>query len=443
MNFGTRLLRWLAVAFVSGACAASHASNTALDASQPAAELAKKIAAIAGPGPAKLTMSNRSSLTAEEVAAIRKLLDRDLRGLGVVSQASDSGAESATAIRVTLSANSRGGLWVAEVREGTDLHVAMVEVNLPSQTAAPSTGAITLGKTLLWRQSGQVLDLLVLASAANRRMIVLEPERIVSYSMPSGGSDANAWRQDREFAIAHGRPFPRVMRGRLFAGAANGSGHLFDAYLPGVQCSGEERDGQLAVNCEDGDDPWPLPGSSSLSLNAEPDSPAPASSVEQKAFYNSAKNYFTGVLSPGFGLRLPPFYDAAVLARARGAAAILSAIDGKVFMIENGALKHVAGTRDWGSDIAAIHSACGSGTQLLTSASGAGATDSLRAYEVAGAEASPVSPALDIDGAAMAIWPSADGRDATVVARTESTVGPQGPGQQEEYEVYSVTPHCN
>jgi hypothetical protein len=121
----------------------------------------------------------------------------------------------------------------------------------------------------------------------------------------------------------------------------------------------------------------------------------------------------------------------------------LSAIDGKVFMIENGALKHVAGTRDWGSDIAAIHSACGSGTQLLTSASGAGATDSLRAYEVAGAEASPVSPALDIDGAAMAIWPSADGRDATVVARTESTVGPQGPGQQEEYEVYSVTPHCN
>jgi hypothetical protein len=444
MNFSTRLLRWLAVAFASGACAVAHA---ALDASQPTAELAKRIAAIAGPGPAKLTVNSRSSLTPEEVVAIRKLLERDLRALGVISQgaASDSGGESATAIRVTLSANSSHGLWVAEVREGTDLHVAMVEVDLPSPAAAETTGGITLGKTLLWRQSGQVLDLLILPSpsGANRRMIVLEPERIVSYSMPSGGSDANAWKQDREFAIAHARPFPRDVRGRLLAGAATGPVHLFDAYLPGVQCSGEERDGQLAVNCEDGDDPWPLPGSSSLSPDAEPDSPAPRG-VEQKAFYNSAKNYFTGVLSPGFGLRLPPFYDAAVLTRATGAAVILSSIDGKVFISEHGGLKRVAGTRDWGSDLSALVSACGSGTQLLTSASGAGTADSLRAYEVAGAEASPVSPALDIDGAVMAIWPSSVGRDATVVVRkSEDTSGSQGPEPREEYEVYSVAPHCN
>jgi len=73
----------------------------------------ERIAALSGPGPAKLIVRNRSSLTAEQVAAIRKLLERDLRGLGVISE--DSAAETAATIRVTLSTNAGGGLWVAEV----------------------------------------------------------------------------------------------------------------------------------------------------------------------------------------------------------------------------------------------------------------------------------------------------------------------------------------
>src|SRR5277367_3788778 len=100
MTSGKCLLLLMAVAIASGACPVAQA---AMDASQPAAELAKKIAAISGPGPAKVTVNNRSSLTAEEVVEIRKLLERDLRSLGVISQArsglgSGSDSEGATTI---------------------------------------------------------------------------------------------------------------------------------------------------------------------------------------------------------------------------------------------------------------------------------------------------------------------------------------------------------
>ena len=63
-------------------------------------------------------------------------------------------------------------------------------------------------------------------------------------------------------------------------------------------------------------------------------------------------------------------------------------------MVENGALKTVAGTRDWGSDFAVLHSGCGAGTQVIASGSGEAANDSLRAYELPAQEAVPVSARL-------------------------------------------------
>ena len=35
------------------------------------------------------------------------------------------------------------------------------------------------------------------------------------------------------------------------------------------------------------------------------------------AFYNSARNYFTGVVTPSVGVDLPPFYAAALIPRPR------------------------------------------------------------------------------------------------------------------------------
>ena len=88
------------------------------------AESGRQIAEILGPGQARLTIHNLSTISNDEIPAIRRLLVEDLKALGVTA----SGAESANQIRLTLSENQRGRVWVAEVVEGNETRVAMVEL---------------------------------------------------------------------------------------------------------------------------------------------------------------------------------------------------------------------------------------------------------------------------------------------------------------------------
>jgi hypothetical protein len=388
---------------------------------QPVADLAKQIAAITGPGPVKLTIQNLSSLSADELPVIRKSLERDLSGYGV----NVSVADSPTTIRITLSENTAGGLWVAEVQEGTEVRVVMVPVVLATASETQTGTGITLRKTLAWQQKEPVLDVLVLSVGAFRKMFVLEPEQIVSYTTISG-----AWTKEQEFPIAHTRAFPRDMRGRLITG----QGDLFDAYLPGVVCTGTASGDTLTVSCADSDDPWPLPTATGL-LNLPQSFSASSGQMQQKAFYNATRDYFTGVLAPGFGMQLQPFYDAAAISRPAGTAMLFNEIGGRVLVIESNVTKPIAGARDWGSDFAAIHSACGAGMQVLVSGSGSAPADSVRAYEIPGREAEPVSQPLEMDGQVMAMWPSSDGTSATVIVRAATGQMP--------YEVYSVSALCN
>jgi len=404
------LLIALAVAWMGGVLARADGAD---DRTQPVADLAKQIASIAGPGPAKLTLRNLSSLSPEELPGIRKMLERDLRSYGV--RVSD--ADSATTIRMTLSENTTGGLWVAEVQEGTEVHVVMISVSLRRPNETQMGVGITLRKSLTWQQQEPVLDTLTVQSADSRRMLVLEPRRLVSYGMVAG-----SWTKEQEFVITHGRPFPRDMRGRLL----EGQGHLFYAYLPGVLCTGDQSEKLLAVSCSDSDDPWPLSETSGAQ-----------NTVPQKAFYNATRNYFTGVLAPGFAMQLPPFSDSTIFPRSNGMAMLFNGIDGKVVMVENNMMKSVTGTRDWGSDLVSIRSGCGSGIQVLVSASGAAPMDSVRAYEIPGREAVPVSPPLALEGPVMALRPSQDGTAATLVVRTGTR------GQTQRYEVYRVSALCN
>jgi hypothetical protein len=372
----------------------------------PADELAKQIAAIAGPGPAKLTIKNRSSIPADQVPAIRRTLERDLQSYGVTASGS---AEAATVIRVTLSQNLKHELWIAEVQEGTEVKVVMVNTDLPA-TATPSSGAgVTLRKALLVAQEVPILDVDFVPVGDERRMVILEPERVTAYRQNAG-----AWVKDQSFDIVHSRPLPRDPRGRIVLGASAASGHLFDAYVPGVVCGGSESNGQLALSCADSDDPWPI--------------------APRKAFYNPTRNYFTGLLEPGYSTEPGPFYDAAEYARSGGAVTLFSQTTGQVVLYDKGVRRTITGTRDWGSDIAGIHSTCGEGSLLLVSAAGAAPTDSVRAYEIPGREAIPVNSPMPLDGSVMAMWPTNDGAAATVVIRKEQPV---------QYEAYNVSAVCN
>jgi hypothetical protein len=386
----------------------AHAANW----EQPAGDLAKQIAALAGPGPARLVLRNDSALAAGEIPAIRRVLERDLRGFGIAT----AGSDNATLIRVTFSENLQGGLWVAEVVEGTETRVTMLPVPL-EPTAPPAGGStLTLRRSLVITEPDPVLDAQIFSVGTTPRLVVLEPERIVTYVRGSAALSFNsagsgAWVEDQQFLIAHTRPFPRDMRGEL-VGAQD---HLFDAWLPGVQCSGTNTGAQIAVTCADSDDPWPVGA--------------------QRAFYNSMRDSFTGVLAPGFGMEIAPFYQASDIPRPTGTGMLLNTVDGRRMLIENNVLKPIAGTNDWGSDFAVIRSDCGSGVQVLVSGSGSAASgDSLRAWELVGREAIAVSAPLPVDGAVTAMHAENSATSATVIVRRDAPL---------RYEVWNGSALCN
>lgn len=381
---------------------------------QPAAALARQIASLAGPGPVQLVLGNRSTLPAGEVPQIRQLLEQDLRSFGIVPGSSDS----TTLVRITLSENLRGDLWIAEVQEGTETRVTMLPVKLDATPATPGAPTLTLRQTAIITESDPVVDAQIFSSAGEQRLLVLEPQRVIIYTRktaaPAGATTtpSSSWKEEQVLTIPFLAPLSRDVRGRIVAA----QDHLFDAYLPGVLCRGSNNWSAIALACAGSDDPWPI-------------------TPTQNSFYDSARDYFMGVVVPGFGMQLAPFYEAADVPRANGSAMLLDNVNGSAVLVQSNLTMPVNGAVDWGSDLAAVHSACGSGTQVVVSGSGAAAAgDSLRAYEISGREALPVSSPLQVPGVVTAIWPTSSGDDATVVIHRPAS---------DEYEVWSVAASCN
>jgi hypothetical protein len=393
---------------------------------QPASDLADQIAAILGPGQAHLTIRNLSSISNDEIPVIRRLLAQDLKAHGVVM----AGAESANTIRVTLSESARERMLVAEVAEGDQTQVAMVDLGAISTQTATTQERMELHKEIylnaaaLANGSAVVSDDPVMAlMEAGTRLFVLREDSVMVFAR-----NADRVRTfEASLALDLKRPMPRDPRGVLIA-AADGNG--FTVFMPGTECSGAFSTPVDAaalphngwtVNCHASDEPW------HIAVDA---SGAP----QLKAFYNSARDYFTGVVSPGVGVDLPPFYAATLLPRSVGSGALLiGGIDGRVQLAENGTLKTVSGTRDWGSDFAVLHSGCGAGVQVISSSSGEAANDSLRAYELPALEAVPASAPLAMDGTVTALWTVPDGRSVLAVVRNAAS----------QYEVDRVTALCN
>jgi hypothetical protein len=397
---------------------------------EPAAALADQIAEILGPGQARLTIRNLSTIPADEIPTIRLLFEQDLKTHGVLT----SGADSANVIRVTLSENIRERLWVAEVIEGNQRQVAMVQVESELVRKAEAGGGLTLRSQTVLMTKDPVLAALETPGG----LVVVEPEEIVIYE-----HGAEGWQQLTRMAIGQRKPLARDPRGLIFQ-ASGGDG--FEAFLAGTACAGRNQamrqTEEWTIHCRESDDPWTIvqpPDAQAGGATQGAPTQMDISVTPFKAFYNAARNYFTGAANFGPGADLPPFYTASQLVRsASSAPLLLNGIDGKIQLIENGTLKPVSGTRDWGSDFAALHSGCGSGTQIVASGSGEAPADSLRAYDLPAQEAIPASAPLAMDGTVMALWTAPDGKSVFAVVRKR---GNQGAGN--EYEVDRVTASCN
>jgi len=360
----------------------------------PAAQLARKIAAVTGPGAVSLSVENRSSLTRASCDEVQRRLMTELGGMGVHFVEAD---QAAATVQVTLSENRQSYVWVAEIRQGAgEPSVVMTYTpRLIGPDAARAQTPFVIKKTLLWSDANRILDV-ALVSGNPQHMILLEAEDVVLYSQQGGH-----WQLDQSLPIVHLKPWPRDLRGRLVLE----KDHLFDASLPGVFCRSSNA-APLAISCRPSDDPWPLA--------TEP--------YHLNGFFASSRNFFTGVLSPGVQKQtaLATFYSAAPLPRDKYTVWIFATVDGQVHLLD-GVTDQTLGKLGWGSDLAAVKSNCGSGWQILASSNGNGPGDAVKAFEFPDREPVAASLPVDFSGNITALWTQPDGNDVIAVSQNSES----------------------
>jgi hypothetical protein len=361
-----------------------------------ARQLAHKIASVTGPGAIALEVTNRSSLDEKSVREVRIALEAQLRIEGVRTAKADQAMGS---VQVTLSESVREYVWAAEIAIGSDeKKVALVSLARPQSGATTASAMpVVLRKTFLFAQEQPILDAALVDMSGGSRLLLLDDSKVVVYRQPQAGR----WEQEATLAIAHSRTFPRDPRGRLLLRRD----HLFDVYLPGTFCRSSAA-APLTLACNDSDDPWPLT----------------AEDNGVRAFFAPARNFFTGALSPGIGKvsAVPSFYSAAALPRSSYTLWLLTAVDGSVHLIDGITDQAIRGLR-WGSDLAAVHSSCGTGTQVLVSEAGDPEHDSLRAFEVPDRDPVVASSAVEFEGRIVTLWPETSGNNAVAVVQREDT----------------------
>ncbi len=110
--------------------------------------------------------------------------------------------------------------------------------------------------------------------------------------------------------------------------------------------------------------------------------------------------------------------------------------DGRTRLYQNELSAPVAVFNGWGSNLAAVHSNCGSGWQLLVSAPADSIRpDSLQAMEIAGHEAQPVSSPIELAGPLSALWTSGKNSEMVNAVMQSPATG--------RYEAFTLTVTCN
>src|ERR1039458_7519778 len=199
---------WLVAMMFGLAGAAAYAAPSPWE--QPAAELAGQIAAILGPGQANLTVRNLSSIPTGEIPLIQRLLVQDLKTHGIAA----AGADSANTIRVTLSESAKERLWIAEIGEGNQTQVAIVDLGPIQPQHAAAAESLTLLSQQLFAAHQPILG----ALETDAGLVVMNDEGVAIYARSPA-----AWTLQRRFPFAERNSLPRDPRG-ILTPAPDGNG---------------------------------------------------------------------------------------------------------------------------------------------------------------------------------------------------------------------------
>jgi len=387
-------LRWSAALLVLlffGRCVAAQANPSA--AAQH--DLAGKIATlVSGEKIITLEFTNRSSLAPKDLDALQQKLLADLSTLGVKTM---QGGQAAAMVRITLSENVTSFLAVAEITQAANAASTAI-VSWPkaqTQNASTEPPLLSLRKTLIWSQPQPILDVALFEdNRGGSHLLVLDPAALTAYRFESG-----QWQRDQILPIQHSNPWPRDLRGRLWLYPDQ----RLSIFLPGVMCEGS-RSATITLDCHGSDDPWPLNINSTV-----------------RAFFAPNRNFFTGVLSPGIGKlsSTAKFFTAAPVPQGNSALWIFSAVDGSIHLLDG--ITDQASRWKWGSDIAAVTTSCGAGTQILATLPDTEPFDTVRAYELVDRNSVPVSTAVEFTGKITALWTESRGNSAVAITYDPKT----------------------
>ena len=262
---------------------------------EAAAQLASRTSSLLPRHPTvSIEQQNLSTLPEDEWSSFRSQFEAELRKAGVEISSATSAEPR---IRITLSDNARGLLFVAEVVSPDNRQIAMLPWSKPP--ASDEKPRVSLTKKLLWMQPEPILD--VLLSDPNT-MLVLSATKVASFRFAGGN-----WTPSASASLVLPRPIPRDPRGRIES-TADG----FRAYLPGATCTGAFQP-DIKITCAPGNETWP----------------------HAQVRWISDRNLLESDAVKG------PFYSTA----------------NGVFVMAEG---HATAPETWGSDIAAIQNTCGS-----------------------------------------------------------------------------------
>jgi hypothetical protein len=352
------------------------------------------------PSAVSVSFQNFSQLTAETQQAAQDAILNSFRGAGVrLVKPEMAQAE----VQVTFSEDWQGYVWIGQIQQGPGKQLVISRLPRPERANSAHAPTLTLRKSTIWIQDGQILDFFV----DNQNLVLLEPAQISVYA-----NDNGQWRQRYTLSITRTQPWPRDLRGKLQV-----NGGQLSVFLPGKLCAGSLSPPSL--DCRSSDDPWPL------------------DQGQLVAFFSARRNFFNGILAgPSAGVSVAPFFSAATWPGTNQRQWLFTGTDGRARFYLNDLSTPAATFNAWGSNLAVVHSGCSTGWQVLVSSS----TDSVRpdsveAVEVAGREAQTVSPAIDVAGPISVMWTSGKNSETVNGVMHLTSTG--------KYEAFILTVSCN
>ena len=354
-----------------------------------------------GGAPSAITVSfdNISSLSGSEQDNIKRLLLAGFRNAGVRLVKAELAMEE---VHITFSEDWQSYVWVAEIKQGPGSQIVIRKIPRLQKSAATRTPTLTIRRSLMWQQEAPVLDLYT----DGRSVYVLEPEQVAIYA-----NDSGKWQLRQTLAISHQRSWPRDLRGRMQV-----NNMQITAFLPGTLCTGTST--PPAMQCRSSDDPWQIDQNILV------------------AFFSPARNFFTGVLAgQSAAENVPAFFSGAAIRNENARQWVFAGTDGRARIFINDLTAPWATVPDWGSNITAVQSTCGTGWQILVSfPNDLTHADALQAMEIQNREAVSVSSPVELSGPIVALWPAENPQTAHAVVQSLATG---------RYEVWSFTVGCN